>query len=68
MAEPQFGVRTTPVLPPSPGAVPGDGSGEATVTESKAMSYLGWFLIFAAFAPPIAVILWRIATMQWGEG
>ena len=41
---------------------------EPAVSESRAMSYLGWFLIFAAFAPPIAVILWRIATMPWGDG
>jgi hypothetical protein len=36
------------------------------VTSSAAMRYTGWFLIYLALAPPIAVILWRVATMPWG--
>jgi hypothetical protein len=31
-----------------------------------ALHALGWVLVFLAFAPPIAVILWRLATMPWG--
>ena len=64
MAEPQFGVRTSPPAVEVSTML----AAEPEVSESRAMSYLGWFLIFAAFAPPIAVILWRIATMPWGDG
>ena len=66
MTEPQFGVR----IPSSPPAVEVSTElvGEPAVSESKAMGYLGWTLIFLAFAPPISLILWRIATMPWGDG
>ena len=37
------------------------------VSGSQAMRYTGWLLIYLAFAPPIAVLLWRIATMPWGQ-
>lgn len=37
-----------------------------TAIESRAVFYLGWFLIFAVVAPPVAIILWRLATMPWG--
>ena len=35
------------------------------VTPDRAMTYLGFTLIFLVVAPPVAVILWRIAVGPW---
>lgn len=54
----------TPMNPPRPEVVTtleGD-----KVTSSQSMRYLGFTLVFLTVAPPLAVILWRIATMPWG--
>lgn len=37
------------------------------VSNSQAMRYFGWALVYLAFVPPIAVLLWRIAVTPWGE-
>ena len=37
-----------------------------SVSNNQAMRYTAWTLIFLVIAPPVAVILWRIATMPWG--
>ena len=52
---------TTPF--PTPRSLP---TGDDSVSSSAAMRYLGWALIFLTIAPPVAVILWRLATMPWG--
>lgn len=35
------------------------------VEPRDAMRYLGWALVYLALAPPIAVILWRLAVGPW---
>jgi hypothetical protein len=37
------------------------------VSGSQAMRYTGWLLLYVAFVPPLAVLLWRLATMPWGS-
>jgi hypothetical protein len=56
----------TPMNPPRQPDVDKVMTPADTVTSSAAMRYLGWTLIFLTVAPPVAVILWRIATMPWG--
>jgi len=56
----------TPPPRPDIDAIYRDALGPEKVSSSAAMRYLGWTLVFLAFAPPIVVMLWRIATMPWG--
>ena len=35
------------------------------VSNGQVIRVLGFLLLFGAFAPPIAVILWRVATGAW---
>ena len=51
---------------PPPRSLPNAPADPDKVTANAAMRYLGWLLVFLALAPPVAVILWRIATMPWG--
>jgi hypothetical protein len=43
-----------------------DAIGTKEVTSSAAMRYFAWALIFLCIAPPVTVMLWRIALMPWG--
>jgi hypothetical protein len=59
VTDPRFGVRLPDDIPPT--------TLEAEkVSQSTALSVVGWVLIYLALAPPITVILWRLATMPWG--
>jgi hypothetical protein len=44
-----------------------DSLGTKEVTSAQqAMRYFAWALIFLCIAPPVTVMLWRIALMPWG--
>ena len=36
------------------------------VSDSQAMRYTGWVILYPTLIVPIGVILWRLATMPWG--
>jgi hypothetical protein len=55
----------TPLNPPR-GPAGDSGTAPDKVTGAQAMRYTAWTLILLVVLPPLAVILWRIATMPWG--
>jgi hypothetical protein len=58
---------TIPKIGPSGGAGNSGADDTFTPKQSVALNAFGWFLVFIALVPPITVILWRLATMPWGQ-
>lgn len=37
------------------------------MSQRTALRAFGWLLLYIALVPPVAVLLWRVATMPWGS-